>query len=77
MDRKRSGELAINKRPFQRLVREIAQDFRNDIRFTGTAVLALQESAEAHLVAHFASAAAAKAGVVESLRPAPPMPPRT
>ena len=29
--------------PFQRLVREIAQDFKSDLRFQSTAVLALQE----------------------------------
>jgi histone H3 len=36
--------------PFQRLVREIAQDFKTDLRFQGSAVLALQEAAEAYLV---------------------------
>jgi histone H3 len=39
--------------PFQRLVREIAQDFKGDLRFQGSAVLALQESAEAYLVGLF------------------------
>jgi len=38
---------------FQRLVREIAQDFKNDLRFQGTAILALQEAAESYLVALF------------------------
>ena len=32
--------------PFQRLVREIAQDFKNDLRFQSTAILALQTAAE-------------------------------
>ena len=36
-------ELLIRKAPFQRLVREIAQDFADDLRFQSTAVLALQE----------------------------------
>lgn len=36
--------------PFQRLVREIAQGFRGDLRFQGMAVLALQEAAESYLV---------------------------
>ena len=36
-------ELLIRKAPFQRLVREIAQDFKKDLRFQSTAVLALQE----------------------------------
>ena len=46
----KSTELLIRKLPFQRLVREIAQDFKTDLRFQGSAVLALQESAEAYLV---------------------------
>ena len=43
----KSTELLIRKLPFQRLVREIAQDFKTDLRFQGSAVLALQEAAEA------------------------------
>ena len=43
-------ELLIKKMPFQRLVREIAQDFKTDLRFQSTAVLALHEAAEAYLV---------------------------
>eukprot|EP00501_MAST-03F_sp_TOSAG23-6_P002174 GSMAST32.ASY1.ANO1.2274.1 assembled CDS len=39
--------------PFQRLVREIAQDFKTDLRFQGSAVLALQEASEAYLVGLF------------------------
>ena len=39
--------------PFQRLVREIAQDFKGDLRFQGSAVLALQEASEAYLVGLF------------------------
>ena len=34
-----------------RLVREIAQDFRMDLRFEGAALLALQEAAKAYLIA--------------------------
>ncbi|KAL3682463.1 hypothetical protein R1sor_000485 [Riccia sorocarpa] len=41
------------KLPFQRLVREIAQDFKTDLRFQSSAVLALQEAAEAYLVGLF------------------------
>ena len=49
-----STELLIRKLPFQRLVREIAQDFITDLRFQGLlAVLALQEAAEAYLVGLF------------------------
>eukprot|EP01030_Chromulinospumella_sphaerica_P017966 gene17966-biopygen15867 len=49
----KSTELLVRKLPFQRLVREIAQDFKTDLRFQGSAVLALQESAEAYLVGLF------------------------
>eukprot|EP01134_Creolimax_fragrantissima_P004727 CFRG4727T1 len=46
----KSTELLIRKLPFQRLVREIAQDFKTDLRFQSAAVAALQEAAEAYLV---------------------------
>ena len=49
----KSTELLIRKVPFQRLVREIAQDFKTDLRFQSSAVLALQEAAEAYLVGLF------------------------
>ena len=49
----KSTELLIRKLPFQRLVREIAQDFKTDLRFQSTAILALQEAAEAYLVGLF------------------------
>ena len=49
----KSTELLIRKLPFQRLVREIAQDFKTDLRFQSAAVLALQEAAEAYLVGLF------------------------
>jgi len=42
----KSTDLLIRKLPFQRLVREIAQDVRNDLRFQGNAVHALQQAAE-------------------------------
>ncbi|RZC56063.1 hypothetical protein C5167_014932 [Papaver somniferum] len=42
----KSTELLIRKLPFQRLVREIAQDFKTDLRFQSSAVAALQEAAE-------------------------------
>ncbi|CAH2021283.1 unnamed protein product [Acanthoscelides obtectus] len=41
------------KLPFQRLVREIAQDFKTDLRFQSSAVMALQEASEAYLVGLF------------------------
>ncbi len=49
----KSTDLLIRKLPFQRLVREIAQDFKNDLRFQGSAILALQEASEAYLVGLF------------------------
>jgi histone H3 len=49
----KSVELLIRKLPFQRLVREIAQDFKTDLRFQSSAIAALQEAAEAYLVSLF------------------------
>jgi len=49
----KSTELLVRKLPFQRLVREIAQDFKSDLRFQSTAILALQEAAESYLVGLF------------------------
>ena len=49
----KSTELLIRKLPFQRLVREIAREYRTDLRFQSTAILALQEAAEAYLVGLF------------------------
>ncbi|XP_037473149.1 histone H3.3-like isoform X1 [Triticum dicoccoides] len=49
----KSTELLIRKLPFQRLVREITQDFKTDLRFQSSAVSALQEAAEAYLVGLF------------------------
>ena len=49
----KTHELLIRKLPFQRLVREIAQDFKTDLRFQSHAILALQEASEAYLVGLF------------------------
>uniref|UniRef100_A0A8C4T4A2 Core Histone H2A/H2B/H3 domain-containing protein n=1 Tax=Erpetoichthys calabaricus TaxID=27687 RepID=A0A8C4T4A2_ERPCA len=49
----KSTELLIRKLPFQRLLREIAQDFKTDLRFQSSAVMVLQESSEAYLVGLF------------------------
>jgi histone H3 len=46
----KSSDLLIRKLPFQRLVREIAGEFRKELRFQSTAILALQEASEAYLV---------------------------
>ena len=49
----KSTDLLIRKLPFQRLVREISQDFRSELRFQSTALLALQEAAEAYMTGLF------------------------
>ena len=49
----KTTELLIRKLPFNRLVREIAQDFKTDLRFQAAAIGALQEAAEAYLVGLF------------------------
>jgi histone H3 len=63
----KSTDLLLRKLPFQRLVREIAQDYKTDLRFQSLvytphenlfsfvmqSVLALQEAAEAYLVGLF------------------------
>ena len=49
----KSTEMLIRKLPFQRLVREIAQDFATELRFQSSAVVALQEAAESYLVGLF------------------------
>ena len=45
--------LLLRKLPFQRLVRELASEFKTDLRFQAVALLALQEAAEAYLVSLF------------------------
>ncbi|MQL79654.1 hypothetical protein Taro_012096 [Colocasia esculenta] len=49
----KSMELLIRKLPFQRIICEIAQDFKTDLCFQSSAVSALQEAAEAYLVGLF------------------------
>ena len=49
----KSTDLLIRKLPFQRMVREIAQEWKQEVRFQSQAVLALQEAAEAYLVSLF------------------------
>ena len=49
----KSTELLIRKLPFQRLVREVAQDFKSDLRFQSSAILALQEASESYIVSLF------------------------
>jgi histone H3 len=45
--------LLLRRRPFMRLIREIAQDYRKDLRFTSNALLAVQEATEAFGVRFF------------------------
>ena len=49
----KSTELLIRKLPFSRLVHEIAQDFKTNLRFQREAIGALQEASEAYLVGLF------------------------
>ncbi|XP_074360414.1 histone H3.3-like isoform X2 [Apium graveolens] len=49
----KTTELLILKLPFQRLVREIAQGIKSDLRFQSHAFLALQEASEDYLVGLF------------------------
>jgi histone H3 len=49
----KSTELLIRKLAFQRLVREVAQRIKTDLRFQSSAILAIQEASEAYLVGIF------------------------
>ena len=49
----KSTELLIRKAPFQRLIREIAQEYKSDLRFKSAAIGALQEASESYLVGLF------------------------
>jgi histone H3/H4 len=53
LDEEESIELSFSRSCFDRLVREVAQDFKTDLRFEPSAVLALQEIAEAYLIGLF------------------------
>ncbi|CAI9179319.1 unnamed protein product [Rangifer tarandus platyrhynchus] len=46
----KSTHLLIRKLPFQRLVREIGQHFKSDLKFQSAAIRTLQEASEAYLV---------------------------
>merc|ERR1711906_74770 len=49
----KSTQLLIRRLPFQRLVREVGQDMKLDIRFESPAIAALQEASEAYLTSLF------------------------
>lgn len=46
----KSTELLIRAAPFKRLVLEVSQNFKTDLRYQKMAITALQEAAEAYLV---------------------------
>jgi histone H3 len=48
--------LLLRKAPFQRLVREVAAGQKDGLRWAASAVAAVQESAEAHLIGLLADA---------------------
>lgn len=49
----KSTELLLRKLPFQRLVREVASQYKEDIRFQSAAIAGLQEAAEGYLTELF------------------------
>ena len=49
----KSTELLIKKAPFQRLVREVAYEFKPELRFQASALEALQEATESYAVRLF------------------------
>ncbi len=52
----KSTDLLMRKLPFARVVREVAQDFKDNVRFKATAIMALQEASEAYLISLFEDA---------------------
>lgn len=52
----KSTELLMRKLPFQRLVREVSQDFKADRRYQSVSMEALQEASEAYTVGLFEDA---------------------
>lgn len=49
----KSTDLLLLKAPFQRVVRELASEMRDEVRFQSAAIAALQEAAEAYLIGLF------------------------
>ena len=49
----KTTDLLLHKAPFQRLIREIAMDYKSDLRYQSSAILALQEASEDYLVRLF------------------------
>ncbi|EJW04087.1 hypothetical protein EDEG_01609 [Edhazardia aedis USNM 41457] len=57
----KSSELLISKKPLQRLVKNITHQIRPDFRFKGSAIGAVHEALETHLVNIFEDALACAA----------------
>ena len=49
----KSTDLLLRKLPFQRVVRDVASETKDDLRFQASASAALQEAAEAYLIGLF------------------------
>ncbi len=49
----KSTELLLRVAPFQRLIREICENYKSDVRWQSSALLAMQEAAEAYMVGVF------------------------
>ncbi|OAG31972.1 histone H3 [Nematocida displodere] len=49
----KTTDLLIRKLPFQRLVREVASEYKADVRFQSSSILAIQESLENYLTGLF------------------------
>merc|ERR1711988_742476 len=49
----KSTDMLMRKLPFQRLLREVAQEFKQDLRFQASTIAALQEASEAYVVGLF------------------------
>jgi histone H3 len=49
----KSTELLIPKLALQRFIKEVSQEFKTELRFQSTALMAIQEAAEAYLVGLF------------------------
>ena len=70
----KSTDLLIRKKAFERVVREIAQEMKDGLRFEGDAFVALQEASESFVVGLFGDAgrcaihAKRKTVMVEDLR---------
>ena len=52
----KSTELLLRKAPFMRLVRELAQTYKSDLRFTSQAIECLQTACEAFVIRRFENA---------------------